>query len=129
MATMTASRTWDSTQEKEQVSVSDPMADSVSDSMTDSWISKIRDAVYGHSQVEDLYIALGSDPVIDYWIIIPERDTDLVRSLVQSQYNEVISLFASTISQPLNLDFHICYRDGRDAKNLVPLDVAHIPRP
>jgi len=100
---------------------------SMSDPSEESWLSRIRKEVYKHSEVEDLYISIG-EVLVDYWIIIPRRDIILVRSLIEDQHQKIINLFAKTDHPPFQLDFHICYRQGRNARELVPTDSIQVPK-
>ena len=100
----------------------------VSDVVTDGWLGKIRSEVYKHPQVEELYVSISNELLVDYWIVIPHRDIALVRTLVEDQRQNIIGLFARTPNPPFQVDFHICYREGRPARELVPSDATLIPK-
>lgn len=94
----------------------------------EGWLARVRTAVYRYKDVEDLYVSVGQDPVVDYWIVIPKRDISLVRRLMDAQQKYIIPLFTSGEEAPFQLDFHIVYREGRDISILVPTDAIHVPR-
>ena len=91
------------------------------------WLSKIRTEVYKHKEVEALYVSIGEEGLVDYWIVIPQRDITLVRTLVECQQKDIVALFVREHGAPFQLDFHIIYREGREVENLVPSDAIEIP--
>lgn len=91
------------------------------------WLSKIRREVYAHREVEDLYVSIGDEELVDYWIIIPQRDLELVGRLIEDQYARIIIPFAETGRPPFGLDFHIIYLEGRDPEDLVPRRAIRVP--
>ena len=99
-----------------------------SDVDRDGWLALVRFHVYRHPEVEELYVSVDTEPVIDYWIVIPHRDIDLVERIVEDQQRKIVRLFAGTSAPPFSLDFHICYREGRVARNLIPSNGMLIPR-
>lgn len=99
------------------------------DSDTYGWLRLVRDAVYVHDEVQALYISLGDEMVIDYWILIPSRDISLVRAIIKQQQEKIVKLFAMTPDPPFQLDYHIIYLNGRDAAELVPSDAIPISKP
>lgn len=101
----------------------------IEDSDTYGWLRLVRDAVYEHGEVQFLYISLGDDMVVDYWILIPSRDITLVRAIVEQQQERIIKLFAMTQDPPFQLDYHIVYLNGREPAELVPSDAIPIPKP
>ncbi|MCH8185540.1 MAG: hypothetical protein IH862_05510, partial [Chloroflexi bacterium] len=102
-----------------------PERSSVSDNDNAGWLSLIRTTVYSNPGVVSLYVSFGEERLVDYWILIPHRDTELVRELVRNQHKNIVSLFAQTSHPPFQLDFHIIYREGRDDLSLVPGGAIH----
>ena len=101
----------------------------LSDPINEGWMTRIIAEVYKHPQVEALYVSIDDrEPLVDYWIVIERRDISLVRSLIEDQQKNIVNLFAQTAHPPFQLDFHICYREGRDAGSLVPDNSIYIPR-
>lgn len=96
---------------------------------TDGWLSLIRSKVYSHREVEAVYVSLNvtEERLLDYWIIIPHRDVEVIRQLIRAQHRDLIRLFAQTANPPFQLDFHIIYAEGRDAQGLVPTDAVYVP--
>ena len=98
-----------------------------SDSWNDGWLATIRRELHEHGRFEHLYVSIGDEGMVDYWVVIPDRDLDLVRRLVEEQH-KIVRLFGSGQQRPpFNLDFHIVYGKGRDAKTLVPSDAFRVP--
>lgn len=94
------------------------------------WLNKIRAELYKNQAVEGIYLTLegsGKDLIVDYWIVIPHRDIDLVRELIRSQRENVIGSFSQIGDPPFQLDFHICYREGRDVLDLLPDRAIKVP--
>ena len=84
------------------------------------WLTRIRTEVFEEEQIEDLYVTIGDDSTVDYWIVIEHRDLPLVRRIIERQHESILKLFTKTENPPFQLDFHICYREGRDAREIVP---------
>ena len=103
-------------------------AQALSDVVADGWLTRIRTHVYNHPEVEELFVSIDAEPVVDYWIVIPRRDIGLVERLVEDQQKKILRLFAGTANPPFQLDFHIYYREGRVAKDLIPSNGIRIPR-
>jgi len=99
----------------------------IANSQDAGWMAKIRQETYKNPKVESLYTTLDDEARVDYWIVIPHRDIELVRELIKDQQKHVIDLFAGTDHPPFQLDFHIVYREGRDARDLVPDKAIEIP--
>lgn len=99
----------------------------ISNSQDAGWMAKIRQEAYKNPKVESFYITIDDEALFDYWIVIPHRDIELVRELIKDQQTNVIDLFAGTDHPPFQLDFHIVYREGRDARDLVPDKAIEIP--
>lgn len=99
----------------------------ISNSQDAGWLAKIRQETYKNPKVESFYITIDDEALFDYWIVIPHRDIELVRELIKDQQKHVIDLFAGTDHPPFQLDFHIVYREGRDARDLVPDKAIEIP--
>jgi len=98
-----------------------------SNSQDAGWMAKIRQEVYKNPKVEEVYATIGDDLLVDYWIIIARRDVGLIRELIKDQQENVLDLFSSTENPPFQIDFHIYYREGRDARDLVPDKAIKIP--
>lgn len=106
-----------------------PQALSQSHQGNDGWLALIKQCVYvNHPRVEDVYVSIGDEGLVDYWIVIPTRDVALVRRLIEDQQQNIIRLFARTPNPPFQLDFHIIYREGREVSDLVPSGAIRIPR-
>lgn len=128
--TYTASRAWatiDQRVPQSETIQSQAEIGSVSHQNESGWMVRIRQIVFQHSEVKDLFISIGDDRMVDYWIVIPHRDIAVVRELVKKQQDKVIALFAQTGHPPFQVDFHIIYQDGRDALTLVPSEAIRIP--
>ena len=131
VVTETTARVWlehDSIVQAPPVTVEQEDVD-ISDSLSAGWLTTIRAEVFKHTEVEDLYVSIGDDLIVDYWIIIPHRDIGVVRTLIKSQQKNIIGLFATADKPPFQLDFHIIYRAGRASRELVPSDAFRVPQP
>ena len=100
----------------------------LSDLVSQGWLAVIGAVAYRHADVQDVFVSVDESGV-DYWIVIPRRDINLVRALVRSQQKDVIELFAKTKNPPFQIDFHISYAEGRKSSEVVPSEVIRIPRP
>lgn len=100
---------------------------SMSSQESDGWLSKIKQEVYVDPSVEDVFVSIGDDFLVDYWIVIPRRDPASIRSIIARQHEHIINLF-STEHPPFKVDFHICYREGREVRDLVPDAAIHLPK-
>lgn len=80
--------------------------------------SRLRDELYSIPGVEGVYTSF-SDDILDIWVLIPDRDLDLVRQVsgVQQKLLQELPILAN---EELYLDIHVIYRAGRAAEELVP---------
>lgn len=100
----------------------------VLDSNDGGLMATIREHVYEHPGVESVYMSISTEPMVDYWIFIEHRDIALVRTLVEDQHKNIIGLFTGTENPPIQIDFHIIYREGREVSELVPSNAFLIPK-
>lgn len=98
------------------------------DSNEGGLMATIRGEVYKHTDVESVYMSINTEPLVDYWIVIEHRDIALVRTLVEDQQRNIINLFTGTENPPIQIDFHIIYREGREVSELVPTNAFLIPK-
>lgn len=91
------------------------------------WIAYIRELLYSITGVESLYVTI-DDKQVDIWILIPNRDIDLMRQIVEKEMLIVDSL-NTDLELRFEVDFHIVYRYGSiDDRQLIPRLAIQIPR-
>ncbi len=98
----------------------------ISDQTVNGWIAYIKEIFYSVPEVESIYFTIEESDV-DIWLVIPDRDFDLVRELVDREM-QIMSKFASVESTVFLLEFHIVYRCGVDKGRFIPQRAIQIPR-
>lgn len=97
-----------------------------SDQSVNGWVSYIKEKFYSFTQVETIYALIEQDK-IDVWIIIPNRDSVLLRKLIETEMG-VLDVLSSDNKPLFSLEFHIVYRCGNDERQFVPLRALRLPR-
>lgn len=94
---------------------------------SDSWISLLRDELFAVHGIESIHIAR-DDTTLDVWVIIPERDIKVVRSIAETE-RAIMARFINHQRDPIFFfDFHTMYRESNQTNELVPLRAIEIPR-
>ena len=90
------------------------------------WISYIKEIFYSVPQVESIFYTI-DDTDIDVWLIIPKRDFELLRRLVDLEIS-VLDVFFSEDSSLYRFEFHILYRNDADEYQIVPKKALRLPK-
>ena len=98
----------------------------LSDQSVNGWIALIKQELYSVSLVEDIFIGI-EDSDVDVWVVIPERDIAALTQLSNIEW-ELLKMFVSGEHPVFLIDFHIVYRCGRNAEDLVPTRTIRLPR-
>ena len=90
------------------------------------WLSLIKNELYSHPSVEDIFVGI-EDSDVDVWVVIPERDLATLHQIVEME-GELFDILVSGESPPFLMDFHIIYRHGRNIEDLAPTKAIRLPR-
>jgi hypothetical protein len=96
------------------------------DQTMNGWLNYIRDEFYAIPQVEAIFVAI-DDRDVDIWLIIPNRDFALLRTIVEREM-KVMKVFTPTEKPLFLFEFHIVYRCGAAENELVPREAVSLPR-
>lgn len=97
-----------------------------SDQCVDGWLALIRKELYANPSVEDIFISI-EDSDVDVWVVLPKRDLAILRQLASIEW-KMLKIFVSGEHPPFLIDFHVVYRCGRNADDLVPTKTIRLPR-
>lgn len=92
------------------------------------WMEKVANAFYDIEGVEWVYVTqqgeyIKGDAIFDFWVIINERNLDLVREIAEAKYNllKLAPIHEDSVYRVSYVcDYHTIYRDGRDLKDIEP---------
>jgi len=90
------------------------------------WISYIREQFYSVPDTEAVYYTI-DDKDVDFWVLIPKRDFNLLRRLVELEMR-VLDTFSYGNEPLYRLEFHITYRNRAYEGNIVPSKAIRLPR-
>ncbi len=97
-----------------------------SNQCVNGWLSLIKNELYRHPAVEDIFVSIeGSD--VDVWVVIPERDLAALDQLANIEW-KMLNMFVSGEHPAFLIDFHIIYRCGRNVEDLAPTRAIRLPR-
>ena len=108
------------------ISVDNKIGFDSSDQCADGWLSRIREELYSIPSVEDIFVSI-EDSDVDVWVVIPERDLAVLHQLASIEW-KMLKIFVSGAHPPFLIDFHVIYRCGRNADDLVPTRTIRLPR-
>lgn len=97
-----------------------------SDQTVNGWIAYIKEEFYSVPKIESIYFTI-DEKNVDIWLVIPDRDFDLVRQLVDCEM-QIMSKFAARERTVFLLEFHIVYRCGVDEGRFIPQRAIRLPR-
>jgi len=97
-----------------------------SDQTVNGWIAYIKEEFYSVPEIESIYFAI-DEKNVDIWLVIPDRNFDLVRQLVDCEM-QIMSKFAARGRTVFLLEFHIVYRCGVNERRLIPQRAVRLTR-
>lgn len=91
-----------------------------SDQSLNGWIAHTKERFCSFPGVESIYLAIQENN-IDIWLLIPQRDFELVGRLVDIEM-KILDDFGTKLFP----EFHIIYRCGRNESQLVPREAIRL---
>jgi hypothetical protein len=86
----------------------------------------VKEEIYSISEIESIYVSIDGES-IDIWILIPERDIDLVQRIIEKE-NRSIDRFINEGQTKYLFDFHVLYQCQATESELVPANSIKIPK-
>ena len=86
----------------------------------------VKEEMYSISGIESIYVSIDGESV-DIWILIPERDIDLVQRIIEKE-NRIIDRFINEGQTKYLFDFHVLYQCHATESELVPANSVKIPK-
>jgi hypothetical protein len=86
----------------------------------------VKEEMYSISGIESIYVSIDGESV-DIWILIPERDIDLVQRIIEKE-NRIIDRFINEGQTKYLFDFHVLYKCQATESELVPANSIKIPK-
>jgi hypothetical protein len=86
----------------------------------------VKEEMYSISGIESIYVSIDGESV-DIWILIPERDIDLVQRIIEKE-NRIIDRFINEGQTQYLFDFHVLYQCQATESELVPTNSIKIPK-
>ena len=96
------------------------------DQTVNGWIAYVKEQFYTVSQVESIYYTI-DDIDIDVWLIIPTRNFNLLRRLIDLEIR-VLDIFSTANLSLYRFEFHIIYRNNASEHQIVPKKALRLPR-
>ena len=93
----------------------------------DDCIAFVKDEMYSISEIESIYISIDGES-IDIWILIPDRDINLVSKIIEKE-NNIIDRFINERQTKYIFEFHVIYKCQADESSLVPTNSIKISKP
>lgn len=90
------------------------------------WISYIREEFYSFPQVDAIYVTI-DDRDVDIWLLIPHRDINLVRQLIEKEM-KIFERFSDAEEPIFLIEFHVVYGNNSDENQLVPQKAIKLPK-
>ncbi len=104
----------------------EPLPTTLVNNIVNGWLSLIKEEIYSNPSVEDIFVSI-EDSDVDVWVVIPERDLAVLHQLASIEW-KMLKIFVSGAHPPFLIDFHVIYRCGRNADDLVPTRTIRLPR-
>ena len=97
---------------------------SQSDQSLNGWIAYVKEVFYSVPNVESVYFTIEENN-IDLWLVIPKRDFQLVRHLIELEMR-ILNDFVSPHGTQLFIEFHIMYRCGSVESQFMPREAIRL---
>ena len=78
----------------------------------------VKEEMYSISGIESIYVSIDGES-LDIWILIPERDIDLVQRIIEKE-NRIVDRFIDEGQTKYLFDFHVLYQCQATESELVP---------